>query len=169
MSTAPSTSSLPELPATGAPTGTGEAGTAELYAALSRTLRWLRRTGNEGGPELTVGPGGLSALATLADTGPLRPGVLADREGVTASTTSRIVDTLVGHGLVRRTPDPADGRASLVGLTAAGDELVERVRNARIAALAARVGRLPSDQRALIRDATPALAALADPPGRSGG
>lgn len=45
---------------------------------------------------------------------------LAERTGLDPSTVSRAVASLVTHGLVERRADPADGRVSVLGLTAAG-------------------------------------------------
>ena len=56
----------------------------------------------------------------------LRIQELAAASLLTRSGTSRLVDRLVGVGLIAREPDPADGRASLAVLTAAGQELFER-------------------------------------------
>lgn len=38
-----------------------------------------------------------------------------------------IVDALVGRGLLRREPDPADRRAVIVSLTPEGNAVVERI------------------------------------------
>jgi DNA-binding MarR family transcriptional regulator len=45
---------------------------------------------------------------------------LARRAQVTKQTMAQAVELLEGHGLVVRRPDPTDGRAKLVVLTAAG-------------------------------------------------
>lgn len=45
---------------------------------------------------------------------------LAARTGLDPSTVSRSVTSLVALGLVERRADPADGRASVLGLTASG-------------------------------------------------
>jgi DNA-binding MarR family transcriptional regulator len=53
-------------------------------------------------------------LAYVADEGPLRPSVIAERFDVDKGAISRQVQQLVDLGLVDRTPDPLDGRASLL-------------------------------------------------------
>jgi DNA-binding MarR family transcriptional regulator len=53
-------------------------------------------------------------------------GVLATRIGVEVPTLVRSVSRMEAAGLVRREPDPADGRRAIVRLTARGREL-ERV------------------------------------------
>jgi DNA-binding MarR family transcriptional regulator len=55
------------------------------------------------------------------------------------STISRQVAELVRGGLVRREPDPSDGRASLLAITDAGRQVCERVRTLRRELLAAAV------------------------------
>lgn len=46
---------------------------------------------------------------------------------------SRRLASLAARGLITREPDPADRRASLLTLTAAGSEAVERERARRVA------------------------------------
>jgi DNA-binding MarR family transcriptional regulator len=60
-------------------------------------------------------------LAQLHHRGPTRPGVLATEFGVAPRTITDIVDGLERDGLVTRHADPADRRASLVGLTGEGE------------------------------------------------
>ncbi len=69
--------------------------------------------------------------------GPLRPGALAGQSHADPSTISRQVAELVRRGLVRREPDPSDGRASLLAITDDGREVCERVRTMRRELLAA--------------------------------
>lgn len=82
-------------------------------------------------------------LLTIAADGPRRVGALADDLGVNQSNASRIVDRLVGQGLVRRTQDREDGRASLVALTPNGHGVLEAVHEHRLAALLDAVARVP--------------------------
>ncbi len=62
------------------------------------------------------------ALFVLRCSGALRLSELAARMELDASTTSRHVRALEQLGLVRRSPDPADGRAFRVELTEQGIE-----------------------------------------------
>lgn len=62
----------------------------------------------------------IPAIYALASWGSLRPGELALRLHVSPPTASRLVEKLSCAGLVARTPDPEDSRASLVALTSAG-------------------------------------------------
>jgi DNA-binding MarR family transcriptional regulator len=50
---------------------------------------------------------------------------LAAKVGLDASTVSRQIKQLEDKGIVERTPDPADGRASLVRLTETGRQTMQ--------------------------------------------
>jgi DNA-binding MarR family transcriptional regulator len=134
-----------------------------LYLAVGRLSRALRRDA----PDATVGHGALSVLATLLQFGPMRLGALAEVEGVSAPAMTRIVASLEELGHVRRTPDPADGRAQLVLVTESGDGLVAQGRSQRLRALARRLERLAPDDRERLLAAVADLEALSeDPPQR---
>jgi DNA-binding MarR family transcriptional regulator len=53
---------------------------------------------------------------------------LASHSGLDQSTVSRAVATLVGLGLLERVPDPADRRASILAVTAAGRDVLAETR-----------------------------------------
>jgi MarR family transcriptional regulator, organic hydroperoxide resistance regulator len=110
------------------------------------------------------------ALLTLADEGPLRLGVLADRVATTDATASRTVDVLQRAGFVRRVPDPADGRGISVEPTAEGRREVAR-RRRRMAAMVGELlmGLRPTEQRRfvdLLDDLNELLVAAEREPGR---
>lgn len=88
-------------------------------------------------------------LITVAEEGPRRVGALAEDLGVNQSNASRIVDRLVSQGLVRRTRDQADGRASLVALTAEGQNVLKAVQDHRLRALLQVVRSMPGDSHGL--------------------
>lgn len=73
--------------------------------------------------------GRLSALLLIAHSDPGRPrsADLARRAGVSRPTMTRLLDGLVRDGLVARRPDPDDGRARRLELTAAGRRLLRDV------------------------------------------
>jgi DNA-binding MarR family transcriptional regulator len=124
---------------------------AELSAAVrlgdvvGRLVRMLRRS--------YVGPlaaGAMSALATVVRQGPVRLGELAEREGVTPATLSRIVAALERERYVERRPDPADRRAAFLTATPLGQAAIAGLSAARAAVLAERIAELsPADQAAL--------------------
>ncbi|WP_211348831.1 MarR family winged helix-turn-helix transcriptional regulator [Nocardioides litoris] len=67
------------------------------------------------------------ALRHLLAWGSMRPTVLAEVLGTGASHVSKIVRRLEADGLVRRTPDPSDRRATLIALTEEGEEAARGV------------------------------------------
>ncbi len=71
---------------------------------------------------------------------------LARRVGVTKQATMIVVDELELRGLVRRTPDPEDGRAKVVKLTARGRTCAAECRRA-MAAVQARARRALGGRR----------------------
>jgi DNA-binding MarR family transcriptional regulator len=97
-----------------------------------------------------------ATLETLASVGPLRQGELCRRLGVTASTLTRNLERLVEQGLVARTPDPEDARASRVALTAAGRRQAARLEEQEERFGREVLGRLPPERRGA------AVAALQD-------
>jgi DNA-binding MarR family transcriptional regulator len=73
-----------------------------------------------------------SLLASLFDEGPQRSSELAETFSIDKGAVSRQVARLEALGLVERTPDPVDGRAHLLSLTAHGrDRLAEVGRQRR--------------------------------------
>ena len=65
-------------------------------------------------------------LKCLANEGPMRSSAIAEHVRADPSTVSRQVAALVKEGLVERTADPEDGRASLLVLTDKADETLAR-------------------------------------------
>jgi DNA-binding MarR family transcriptional regulator len=150
---------------TAAPAELREELAGRLYLSVARLIRRMRV-----GDQTTLGPGALSALATIVAEGPLRLGDLAAVEGVRAPTMSRIVDALVNEAYAERIPDPADGRACLVRSTDAGGDVVSGTRTARSYRLIERMSVLDDAQLAALAAALPVLEAIvADEPLRPAG
>src|SRR5215218_8212355 len=98
-----------------------------LMHALLSIGRLMRQRGHGD----TLDSGSFWLLRTLAASGPQRVTDLAVCAGLDASTVSRHVAQLHSTGLIERAPDPADGRAQRVKLTAAGLERFEALLGAR--------------------------------------
>ncbi|MGX7823940.1 MarR family winged helix-turn-helix transcriptional regulator [Actinokineospora sp. 24-640] len=96
-------------------------------------------------------------LLHLSDIGPVRAADVVERTGLDKSTVSRQIARLAELALVERVPDPSDGRARLVQLTASGAARLERVREDRRRQLRERVARWPTDD---IREFSRLLARL---------
>jgi DNA-binding MarR family transcriptional regulator len=112
--------------------------------AIVRTARRLRQEAAEEATGLT--PTSTAALATIERHGPLTPSELARIERVKRPTVTRTLGCLEREGLVERTPDPADGRSSLVSVNAAGRERLRRLRGRKNAYLAKRMRDLPATE-----------------------
>lgn len=110
---------------------------AQLRMGIVRTGRRLRQEAATEASGLT--PTSTSALATIERHGPLTPSELAKLERVQRPTVTRTLGCLEREELVERTPDPADGRSSLVSVNAAGRERLRRLRGRKNAYLAKRM------------------------------
>lgn len=135
----------------------------ELAARLRMTLGRLNRRVRQHGPR-TLSSSQASTLASVDALGPVRLGDLAAHEGVTAPTQSRLVASLEQQGLLRRTPDADDRRATLLAITPQGRRQLERLRGERSAFLVLRLGTLSAEQRHALVMALDALEALAENP-----
>lgn len=105
----------------------------------------------------------LSTLVSVAKHGPLRLADLAQAELVSAPSITRLVAELEAQELVSRTPDPADGRASLIQVTDAGLEAVQVARRVRQQMVAELLEPLTADEVTSIEAALPALERLIEP------
>jgi DNA-binding MarR family transcriptional regulator len=129
---------------------------SRLRLAIARLARQLRQQ-TLGDLTLTQ----WSALATVETNEPVRIGDLAEREGVSAATATRVVALLEERGLVQRSADAADRRSWRVSLTDQGRREIARMRKVRTARLAQRIAALdPADADRLVA-LLPVLEALA--------
>ena len=98
----------------------------ELRVLVSRLRRRLREVAATG--DLT--PPQVSVLSRLDKAGQASGADLAGAEGIRPQSMAATLAALDQHGLIRREPDPADGRRQLVSLTDAGREHLEGNRQA---------------------------------------
>jgi DNA-binding MarR family transcriptional regulator len=117
---------------------------AKLRMAIVRMARVLRQEAAAEAGTLT--PTLTAALASVERHGPLTPSELAEIERVKRPTVTRILSCLEREGLVERTPDPADGRSSLVSVNGAGRERLRRLRGRKNAYLARRMRDLNAEE-----------------------
>lgn len=101
-------------------------------------------------------------LSGLAQLGPLSAARLADEVGIDRSGASRYADRLETAGLLERSPDPSDGRATLLTLTPAGRDAVAELRDALARHLAERIADWPEGQAQALIDG---IHLLIDKPG----
>jgi DNA-binding MarR family transcriptional regulator len=92
----------------------------QIAAALGRLALFWRTALWQAVAERGLNPAQAEILGHLARRGPSRQVSLAAALGVSAASLSDSVASLTAKGLVARHPDPRDGRAVQVALTAAG-------------------------------------------------
>lgn len=110
------------------------AATRTVAEEISRTTRLIQSLRNSVAERASVGDRASHLLLLpLHKSGPLRVGELAAMVHVDASTVSRHVTELLRLGLVRREADPADGRASRLVITPAGERTSADINTRRVA------------------------------------
>lgn len=119
-----------------------------LRLVIARTARRMRQEAGGG-----LSPTMTAALATIERHAPLTPSELATRERIQRPTVTRLLARLEAEKLVERTPDPDDGRSSLVAPTDAGRALLAELRTRKTAYLARRLDGLPTEDRAVLERA----------------
>jgi DNA-binding MarR family transcriptional regulator len=127
---------------------------SQLSTAIVRTARVLRQ---DAAAEAGLGAGTTAALATIKRDGPLTPSELAEIERVKRPSITRTLACLDRQGLIERTPDPADGRSSLVSISAAGRERLALLRRRKSAYLARRLEALDPEEVATLARAAEIL------------
>jgi DNA-binding MarR family transcriptional regulator len=98
----------------------------EIGALLRRIRRGLAERAVQVHPDLN--PTSYMLLSTLREHGARRAADLAEVFALDKGSVSRVVAQLVELGLVERSPDPADGRASILSAT---DDAVRRLAEVR--------------------------------------
>jgi DNA-binding MarR family transcriptional regulator len=120
-----------------------------FHSAAIHALRHVRRED----PASGLSPARLSALSVLVFGGPKTLGELAAAEQVRPATMTRIVQSLVEEGHVRRQADPDDGRVVRLSATPKGRRVMQLGRERRVTNLARLLGRLPAEEIARIHEA----------------
>ena len=94
----------------------------ELELEMATLIRRIRRVIVERAREVheELQPAAYILLSNIAEHGPKRASALVEEFGVDKGAISRQVQQLVDLGFVERTPDPADGRAMMLGVTDEG-------------------------------------------------
>ena len=132
--------------------------TLQLLVSMHRIVRHLRRSRTT----TVLHPTQFLALMLIADEQPIRIGEIAARVPCSQPTATTTVASLEEAGLVRREPDPVDGRATAVVLTEAGAATVEASGRQAAEELGKLLSRLDDADQALILKAGEALARVAD-------
>jgi len=127
-----------------------------LRLTIVRLVRTLRRHGRS---RLT--PTQVSALSTVEDYGPIRISALATYESLGASAATRVVASLEELGLLQRSADPEDRRASLINLSERGHGELEELKRERTLEISSMLEQLSAKERQTIEAALPALEKIA--------
>jgi DNA-binding MarR family transcriptional regulator len=130
---------------------------SRLRAAIGALSRGLRQTA--AGSELT--PSQTSVLFTIVRRGPTGLSELAQIEGINPTMLSRVIAQLRERGLISRSYDPQDRRATVVKATSAGRRTHERIYRERTQAIARHLDSLEQRQLRALENAVPALEELA--------
>src|SRR4051812_23850385 len=97
-----------------------------LRLVIARLARQLRREASGG-----LTPAQFSALTTIEYAKALRLGQLAEAEGVSPPTVTRLAAALEQAGLVVCRVDPTDARSTMIAVTDAGRASINAVRAER--------------------------------------
>jgi DNA-binding MarR family transcriptional regulator len=101
----------------------------EAFGAVARRLRSASMASLS---TWDVTPSQMRAVRILTGHGDgVRSSELAHHLHIAPRSATEVVDALEAKGLVQRSPDPTDRRATLVSLTPRGIELMDEVRRAR--------------------------------------
>ncbi len=135
----------------------GESRGSQLLPVLAQLVRFLRQLEGPDNPSSVA----LSVLRRLSDDGPARVTELARLTRASQPGMTQLVGRMEKAALVRRVPDPNDGRGVLVEVTGEGAALVSRT----LTHYATTLDRLfehlePADRDAIVH-ALPALERLA--------
>lgn len=121
---------------------------SELRIALFRLVRRLRTEHPSGAGSFAQ----MGVLMRLSRSGPATLSELAAADGITPQSMARTVGELVDGGMLRREPDPSDGRQILLSLTDTAQEMVRDFQSQRDGWLAvAMLARLSPEEREMLR------------------
>ena len=127
----------------------------DLLRATARLTRWASRHASL---ELPYAQARL--LGLLDELAPARVSTLAEADHTSQPAMTTALQRLEAQGLVERRADPDDARASLLSLTDRGHLTLERVRAARLSALAPTLDALDDAQIAQLRAGVDVVEAL---------
>jgi DNA-binding MarR family transcriptional regulator len=126
-----------------------------LIGALRRRLREQADAGD-------LPPSQISALLRLERDGPMTISGLARAEGVRPQSMGAIIAALQSQNLVTGAPDPADGRQTIISLSAHFHRWISKGRAARQDWLVRQIAQLSPDEQAHLAAAAAILRRLSE-------
>jgi DNA-binding MarR family transcriptional regulator len=102
-----------------------------------------------------------AALGRLDRGGPAAAADLARKEQISPQAMGATLAELETRGLVKRQPDPTDGRRILLSISATGSRALNKRRNARVEQLAAGLEDFTEAELRQLADAAPLIERLA--------
>ena len=132
---------------------------SELHALFGRLKRRLREQASAG--DLT--PSQIAVLVHLDRDGPTTVSALARLESVRPQSMGATVASLEALGLVKGSPDPSDGRQTILSLTPTCEEMIRTGRAARHEWLLRAIeSKLTPQEQAQLKTALPLLSRIVD-------
>lgn len=122
----------------------------EVGVLIRRVRRVIGERARAVHPDLQ--PASYLLLAHVAEVGPVRASALVDDLGLDKGAVSRQAQQLVDLGLLTRTQDPADGRATLLAVSTDGRSRLDRVGRARSERFGQLLGEWSDDELADFAD-----------------
>jgi DNA-binding MarR family transcriptional regulator len=102
-----------------------------IEVELIKLVRHLETFGRRSSLYVRVDRAGYLAMRVLDDLGPASTNALAQALHLDGSTVTRQIAPLERTGLIERRPDPADGRSSIIAMTAEGRRVMGEVESER--------------------------------------
>ncbi len=124
--------------------GDGEESLSELFWSVARQLR---HGSMETLAPWDITPSQSRALRVLARHDGIRLSELSAHLRIAPRSTTEVVDGLETRGLIERSPDPEDRRATLVALTKEGARVIKAIQSARGAEAERIFGQLSATDR----------------------
>lgn len=130
-----------------------------LTLALHRLVRSVRRVVP---PSSGLTPAHLVTLSVLLEHGPSRIGQIAQLVPCSQPTATTLVGQLEREGLVCKEPDPNDGRAVQITITAVGRDQMVSLACGEAELLGARLDSLSTVEQKLVHEMIPVLRKLSE-------
>ncbi len=103
------------------------------------------------------------ALAILEEHGPMRVSDFAEIDRCSQPTATTMMQRLEQSGRVQRVPDPSDGRATLLSLSAMGRRKLTELRSGVATGLGPQLEQLSGEERSELEAAVRTIAKLISP------